>query len=136
MALFPLFKNKVIGKGKIMENSKLVALQAKRDALKKAVKDKQKEMDCFDVLDYYDEEMFLDEMRVEYGTVDIMGCEYNTIDALHELDRIAFREKYNNHLDTLDKGEFEEYKELEEELEELENELMEIEEELEQLENE
>lgn len=119
-----------------MENNQLAALQAKRDALKKAIKDKQKEMDCFDVSEYYDEEMFIEEMREEYGTVNIMGYEYNAIDALHNLDNIAFREMFNNHIDTLDKNDFEEYQELAEELEELENELLEIEDEIEQLENE
>ena len=114
-----------------MENSKLAALQAKRDALKKAIKYKQRAIDYFDVSDYYDEEMFLDEMREEYGTVNIMGYEYNAIDALHNLDNIAFREMFNNHIDTLDKNDFEEYQELAEELEELENELLEIEEQLE-----
>ena len=119
-----------------MENNKLASLQANRDALKKAIKDKQKEMDCFDVSEYYDEEMFLDEMRKEYGTVDIMGCEFNAIDALYNLDNIAFREMYNDYCDTLEKWDFEEYQELAEELEELENELSEVGEELEQLENE
>ena len=114
-----------------MEKNRLAALQAKRDALKKVIKDKQKEMDCFDVSEYYDEEMFLDEMREEYGAVKIMGYEYNAIDTLREIDNIAFREMYNNHMDTLDKNDFEEYKELEDELEELENELLDIEEELE-----
>lgn len=122
--------------GKIMENNRLAALQAKRDALKKAIKDKQKEIDCFDVSEYYDEEMFIEEMREEYGTVNIMGYEYSAIDALYELDNIAFREMYNNHTDTLDKNDFEEYQELEEELQELENELLEIDDEIEQLENE
>ena len=130
------FKNKRYPKGKIMENNQLAALQAKRDELKKEIKDKQKEIDCFDVSQYYDEDMFIEEMREEYGSVNIMGYEYSAIDALCELDNNAFLEMFNNHLDTLDKGEFEEYKELEEELEELENELMEIEEQIEQLENE
>ena len=132
----PLFQAWKKLKGKIMENNKLASLQANRDALKKAIKDKQKEMDCFDVSEYYDEEMFLDEMRKEYGTVDIMGCEFNAIDALYNLDNIAFREMYNDYCDTLEKWDFEEYQELAEELEELENELSEVGEELEQLENE
>ena len=119
-----------------MKNNQLAALQAKRDALKKAIKDKQKEMDCFDASEYYDEDMFIEEMREEYGSVDIMGYEFNALDALYELDNIAFREMYNGYLDTLDKNDFEEYQELAEELEELENELLDIEEELEQLENE
>ena len=119
-----------------MENNRLVALQAKRDALKKAIKDKKKEMDCFDVSQYYDEDMFIEEMREEYGMVKVMGYKYHAIDTLREIDNIAFREMLNNHLDTLDKNDFEEYQELAEELEELENELLDIEEELEQLENE
>ena len=119
-----------------MENSKLTALQAKRDALKKVIKAVQKKMDRFNVSEYYDEDMFIEEMREEYGTVNIMGYEYNAIDALYKLDNIAFREMYNNHIDTLDKNDFEEYKELGEELEYLENELLEIDDEIEQLENE
>ena len=119
-----------------MENSKLATLQAKRDELIRTIKDKQKEIDCFDVSEYYDEDMFIDEMREEYGTVDIVGYKYNAIDALYELDNIAFREMYNDYTDTLDKNDFEEYQELAEELEELENELLEIEEEIEQLEDE
>ena len=119
-----------------MKNNHLAVLQAKRTELLKAIKDKQKEVDYFDVSEYYDEDMFIEEMREEYGTVNIMGYKYSAIDALYELDSVAFREMYNNHLDTLDKGEFDEYKELEEELEELENELLEIDDEIEQLENE
>lgn len=106
-------------------------MQAKRDALKKVIKDKQKEIDCFDVSEYYDEEMFIDEMRNEFGTVNIMGYEYNAIDALYELDNIAFREMYNDYTDSLDRNNFNEYKELEEELEELENELLDIEDQIE-----
>ena len=119
-----------------MENNKLAALQAKKTELVKSVKDKQKELDCFDVSDYYNEGMFIEDMRGEYGTVNIMGYEYDAIDTLQKVDSIAFREMYNNHLDTLDKNDFEEYQELGEELEELENELLEIGDEIEQLENE
>lgn len=119
-----------------MENNQLAALQAKRDELVKAVKDKQKEIDCFDVSEYYDEEMFIEDMREEFGMVKIIGHAYYAIETLQEIDNTAFREMFNNHLDTLDKGEFDEYKELEEELEELENELLEIDDEIEQLENE
>ena len=133
---YALFQNKVIGKGKIMENNRLAALQANRDALKKAIKDKQKKIDCFDLSEYYDEEMFIEEMREEYGTVNIIGYEYIAIDALYELDNIAFREMYNDYTDSLDKSDFEEYQELDEELQELENELLEVEEQIEQLENE
>ena len=116
-----------------MENNKLAVLQAKKNELVKAIKDKQKEIDCFDVSEYYDEDMFIDEMREEYGSVVIMGCEYDAIDTLRKIDNIAFREIYNNHMDGLDKSDLEEYRELEEELEDLEDELSEIEEQIEQL---
>ena len=114
-----------------MENNKLAALQAKKNELVKAIKDKQKAMDYFDVSDYYDEVMFLDEMHEAFGYVDIMGIQYSAAHTLRKIDYIAFREMYNNHIDTLDKSDFDEYKELGEELEELENELSEIEEQIE-----
>lgn len=119
-----------------MENNHLAVLQAKKTELLKAIKDKQKEIDCFDVSEYYNEDMFIEEMREEFGMVKVMGYKYYAIDTLREIDNTAFREMFNNHLDTMDKGEFDEYKELEEELEELENELLEIDDEIEQLENE
>lgn len=118
-----------------MENNHLAVLQAKKTELLKAIKAVQKKMDRFDVSEYYDEDAYIRDMLEEWGTVNIMGYEYNAIDALYELDNIAFREMYNNHLDALDKEDFEEYKELEEELEELENELAGIEEVIDQLEN-
>ena len=119
-----------------MENNHLAVLQAKKTELLKAIKAVQKKMDRFDVSEYYDEDAYIRDMREEWGTVNIMGYEYNAIDALYKLDNIAFREMYNNHIDTLDKNDFEEYQELEEELEELGNELLEIDDEIEQLENE
>lgn len=114
-----------------MENNKLAALQAKQSELLKAIKDKQKEIDCFDVSEYYGEDDYKQEMREAYGTVTVMGYEYSAIDTLQEIDYIAFREMYNNHIDNLDKNDFEEYQELEEGLEELENELLDIEDQIE-----
>ena len=119
-----------------MENNQLAELQAKRDELIKAIKDKQKEIDYFDVSEYYGEDMFIEEMREEYGSVNIMGYEYSAIDALYKLDNIAFRGMYNDYIDSSDKNDFKEYRELEKELEELENGLLEIDDEIEQLENE
>ena len=119
-----------------MENNKLAELQAKKTELVKAIKDKQKELDCFDVSEYYNEDDYKQDIREEYGTVNIMGYEYYAIDTLRKIDYIAFREMYNNHADSLEKSDFKEYRELEEELEELENELLDIEEQMGQLENE
>lgn len=114
-----------------MENNRLAALQAKRGELIKAIKDKQEEIDCFDVSQYYNEDMFIEDMREEFGMIKLIGYAYYAIDTLQEVDNIAFREMFNNHIDTLDKSDFEEYKELEEELEELENELLDIEDQIE-----
>ena len=114
-----------------MENNKLAEFQAKRDELVKAIKDKQKSMDCFDVSYYYNEERFIDEMHEEFGYIDIMGIQYSAVHTLRKIDYIAFREMYNNHIDTLDKNDFEEYQELEEELLELEEELLELEDQIE-----
>lgn len=114
-----------------MKNNHLAVLQAKKTELLKAIKDKQKAMDYFSVSDYYNEEIFLDEMYEAFGDIDIMGIQYSAVHTLRKIDYIAFREMFNNHIDTLDKSDFEEYQELEEELEELENELLEIEEQLE-----
>ena len=121
-----------------MENSKLAALQAKRNALKKAIKDKQKEMDCFDVSEYYDEDDYKRDMREQLGIADVIGGHgsFYHIDIVYKLSYTTFRTMYNDYKDDLDKTNFEEYKELEEELEELENELLEIDDEIEQLENE
>ena len=74
-----------------MENSKLAALQAKRDELKKAIKEKQKEADCFDVSEYYNAEMFLDGMREEHGAMEIMGYDYSAISALYELAYFVYK---------------------------------------------
>lgn len=119
-------------------DSKLKALQTKRDELIKAIKDKQKEMDCFDVSEYYNEDRFIDDAEHVYGTVNIIGYECSAIEVFYELglSDTNFRMMYNDHINTLDKTNFEEYKELEEELEQLENELSEIDDEIEQLENE
>ena len=115
-----------------MENNQLLAaLQAKKIELVKAIKAKQKELDCFDVAEYYSEDDYKQDMREAYGTVTIVGYEYYAIDTLQKIDSIAFREMYNDYIDSLDKSNFDEYHELEEELEDLENELLEIEEQLE-----
>ena len=121
-----------------MENNRLAALQAKRDALKKVIKEKQKEVDCFDVSEYYDEDDYKRAMREQLGIADVIGGygSFYHIDIVYELSYTTFRTMYNDYTDELDKTNFEEYKELEEELEELENELMEIGEQIEQLENE
>ena len=121
-----------------MENNKLAELQAKKTELVKAIKDKQKAMNCFDVSDYYGEDDYKQDMREELGIADVIGG-YGSlyhIDILFEMRYTTFRTTYNDYIDGLNKSDFEEYRELEEELEELENELLEIEEQIEQLENE
>lgn len=121
-----------------MENNQLAALQAKRGELIKAISMKQKEMDCFDVSQYYDEDDYKRDMREQLGIADVIGGygSFYHIDIVYELSYTTFRTMYNDYTDELDKNDLEEYQELEEELEELENGLMEIEEQIEQLENE
>ena len=114
-----------------MENNQLAELLAKRDELTKAIEAKRKELDCFDMSEYYGEGDYKQDMREVYGTVTIMGYEHYAIDTLQKIDSIAFREMYNDYTDSLDKSDFDEYKELEKELEELENELSEIDEQIE-----
>lgn len=118
-------------KGKIMEKqTKLSALLEKRDELVKAIKEKQKELDCFDASEYYSEEDYIKEMRKELGAADVVGG-YGLyhIDIVYKLDYTSFRNMYNNYLDELNKYNFDEYKEMEDEL-------AEVEKEIEQLENE
>ena len=120
-----------------MENNKLAELQAKRDELKKAIKDKQKEIDCFDVSEHYSEDDYKQDMREELGIADVIGCcgSLYHIDILFEMCYTTFCTTYNDYMGILNKSDFEEYRELEKELEELENELLEVEEQIEQLEN-
>lgn len=121
-----------------MENSKLAALQAKRGELIKAISMKQKEMDCFDVSQYYDEDDYKRDVREQLGIADVIGGygSFYHIDILFEMSYTTFRTMYNDYTNSLDKSDFEEYKEREEELEDLENELLEIEDQIEQLGNE
>ena len=122
----------------IMENNRLAELQAKRGELIKAIKAKQKELDCFDVSEYYGEDDYRQDMREELGIADVIGG-YGSlyhIDILFEMRYTTFRTMYNDYADILNKSDFVEYRELEEELGELENELLDIEDKIEQLENE
>lgn len=121
-----------------MENNQLAELQAKKTGLIKAIKAKRKELDCFDVSEYYGEDDYKQDMREELGIADVIGG-YGSlyhIDILFEMRYTTFRTTYNDYIDSLNKSDFWEYRELEEELEELENELLEVEDEIEQLENE
>lgn len=52
--------------------------------------------------DYELEEMFKDFLDQCYEPIRLLGMEYAPSYALYELDPIAYREAYNNWLDTLD----------------------------------
>ena len=121
-----------------MLNNKLAELQAKRYKrykLIKAIKAKQEEIDCFDVEKNYDEDMFVKHLGGAGGKVVFMWREYESVETMQKVDSSAFQEMFRDYVDGLDKGDFGEYRELEEELKQLENELLEIDDEIEQLEN-
>lgn len=98
------------------------------------LKAKQAEMEAYEISrsdDDYRE--YLDEV---YGTVEIVGGTYSTGYALEQLDPIAFRCGMNDWIDSLDKEDEDDYKELVEDEGELENEVADLEEKIEELENE
>ena len=98
------------------------------------LKAKQAEMEAYEISrsdDDYRE--YLDEV---YGTVEIAGGTYSAGSTLELVDPTAFRCGLNDWIDSLDKEDEEDYKELMEEEEELENEVADLEEKIEELENE
>jgi len=99
------------------------------------IEGKKKELDNFE-LDPYDYERQYDECIDEEGPVIVAGIKFDVSYALKELDPTAYRCKLVDYVDSIDKEETQEYKEIEEELETLEGELEDLETELEELEEE
>lgn len=98
------------------------------------LKAKQAEMEAYEITRSHDDfREYLDEI---YGTVEIAGSTFNTGYALEQLDPTAFRGGLNDWIDSLDKEDEEDYKELMEEEEEFENEIIDLEGKIEELENE
>lgn len=118
-----------------LERDEMEKTRKKIEVLKKEIEKKEIELDSFEL----DE----DSESVDYdGWIDEMyeGCElcnkYGASRILKELDPITYRCGLSDYLDGLEKEDFPEYKELQEELEELEDQLQELQEELETLEEE
>ena len=112
----------------------LVTLNAQLVIARNNLKEKQQEMAGYeisrDASDYRDH---LDEV---YGDIEICGGTYSAGSVLEEVDPTAFRCGMNDWIDSLDKEDEEDYKELMEEEEELENEISDLEEKVEELEQE
>lgn len=118
-----------------MTNQEIEVLKAAIKEKEAEIRDKQRELDAFDISDYFDEDDFKEEVNDSYPDIDIMGCSYSPGDIWKQVDYIAFREGFNDWLDNRDKEEINEYQTLKEELEDLENELEDLETELEDLED-
>ena len=99
------------------------------------IEDKKKELDNFEI-NPDDYEASYNEFLDEEGPVIIAGMEFDVSYALKELDPTAYRCGLVDYVDSIDKKETQEYKEIEEELETLEGELEDMETELEELEEE
>ncbi|MOA47490.1 hypothetical protein D3C78_1701280 [compost metagenome] len=84
------------------------------------IEELKQEINGFDISEYYSEAEFEELAEEQYGTVEVMGYSYSQISILKECDPIAFREEYNNWLNSLDNDECEAYRDMVEELEELE----------------
>ena len=97
-------------------------------------------IDAFDPSEHYTENMHIDFLNENYGTVEVCGYTMDSGNVLFDRDYTAFRESLNNYIDSLDYTEFYEYnvlmekhKEIEEEIEELEELMQELMQELEEL---
>ena len=55
---------------------------------------------------------FRDMLSDEYGTIDVCGMKMDAVKVLEGCDPIGFREGLLNYVDGLDRGDFEEYREL------------------------
>lgn len=98
------------------------------------LKAKQAEMEAYEITrSEYEYKQYLNDV---YGTVEVCGHTFESGDLLEDADPTAFRCGLNDWIDSLDKEDEDDYKELMEEEEELENEISELEEKIEELESE
>lgn len=78
------------------------------------------EMYHFDLGDYTSETDFIEHLDQCYDPVKICGYEYSPGRLLQKVDYTAFREEFNNWIDTLDKSDNVKYAALESDLEKIE----------------
>lgn len=112
----------------------LVTLNAQLVIARNNLKAKQQEMADYEIS--RDDSDYRDYLNDSEEPVTICGLEYAAGYALEQVDPVAFRCALNDWVDSLDKEEEEDYKELMEEEEELEDEIADLEEKIEELEQE
>ena len=119
-----------------MDNqTELERMQAELEELQTDSREIQSNIDSFelDESDYEDE--YIECLDCE-GTVTVCGMEFFPSRILSELDPIAYSCGLSDYVDSIDKEEVDEYKELVESLESKESDIVTLEEEIEDLENE
>lgn len=79
----------------------------------------KRQLETFDVSDHFTPEQFKEVLDDTYGTIDVCGYTYDAGDLFELTDNIAFREEYNNYLDSLDLEEFAEYRAIQMQIEEI-----------------
>ena len=110
-------------------------IEAKQDEIaekKQEIEDFEPELDD----DRYDDMLDEPGIMTDDGMVHIGMLTYAVSQVLKEIDPTAYRCGKNDFIDSMDKDEFKEYQELEEELQELEDELDELENEIEEMKEE
>lgn len=111
---------------------KLTELKNRIAELEETIEEKKEEIENFELdPDNYEEQYI--EMLDSEGTITAGGIKFDPSRVLKKLDPIAFSCGLNDWIDSLDKEDDENYKELLEELERLEEELEELQAELEEL---
>lgn len=109
-----------------------IELKAAIEAKKLEIKEKQAEIDSFEIevsdSDYDD---YLDEVN---GEVEVCGMSYSASSVLKNVDPIAYRCGKNDYIDSLDKEDNDDYQDLISEKDNLESELEDLEAELEEAE--
>lgn len=108
---------------------RITALQDKHDDLVDS-------LDRFDASEYVDEDEFRDYLNEFENPIVVRGISMLAGDVLYTMDEVAFREEFNNWLDSYDVEYLDAYIELEEEISDLADEIADLEEELENLQEE
>lgn len=116
-----------------MSTPKINELNVAINNKKEEISALRKEIDNFEIeLSDDDYDLLLDE---SYEEVELGGCTYSASTIIKNCDQVAYRTGKNDYVDSLDKSDDLDYRELESKLEELEDELTDLEDELSELEN-
>lgn len=102
--------------------------QAEKDTLIARIAELKKDIENFDKSEHCNEWDFEEMLNENYEEVNVCGYSYSAGAALCKLDPVAFREEFNNWVDSKDNEDFDEYNDLVSELEEAESELESLEE--------